>query len=674
MSRAGKLHTDGDHRGGASGALHSDTAAATESRGTDLGGEDPSRLVIPEGLLIDDAVRERMQRTLRHLPQEVGGIAALLSDLPPGVSCRVHAEWKSLEPATAPKALQPIASPVRGAVLLRPGIPFSVAGDTVEVPGALVLCDAGAVVHNPRRPVGEPAVASEEGRPPFPRRPVVVLLALEAAARRAEWARRLANGLLRREVEARLAVPAPPEGLHLSRPCLPCEESIRALAPDAIVALDAGAAEHASQWCGSDRSTVVLELSEGLAGAVELVPWQIDRAQGRLRARIGPNVDPIVLGALIRRLCAGPQPVAPTDDHSSPAMKSVAQHATVVTRPRPAALLLSGSLDAAASTRLEGLVDYLAAESLAATVAPVEEGIARGAQSAPLVMLFGTSGSAGIGELIARRREARLTTVADVGPADLIRDRQEDAAPPRLARQAAAVASACGLVSAPAGAAQQAARDLGARTFALPTMISRTRAAALRSAARESCDDSDDLLLGWRLDTTPSHMPSYADAVVDALLTLLENNPGVTLHAVTQSGNLPARLRRHDRVVVTRESPAPEDLARWATHLFTPEMIGDEVADDLGRFLEASLAGVPSVLPLAARRAIDGHPSPQLVVRDPDDPAAWLEVLRNVLRHDDKRARRRDETLRYTTSVNSYASSRAVVNRFMGWALYEGDR
>lgn len=669
MSQAGELRAGGvSARDGTPGQA---TAGVPVARGSGPAGEvaGEPRLVVPEGLLIDDIVRERLERQLLGLSPEVDGVVAELDELPPGASCRVHAEWRSLEPASA---LTPTTTSVRGVALLRPGVPFEVVGETVEARDAALLVDPGAVVHDPHRPPGPLRVASELGRPPFPRRPVVVFLALEPDARLAEWARKLANGLLRRDVEARLALPVPSEGLHLARPCLPCEDSIRALAPDVVVALDAGAAARASHWCGSDRSTVLIELAEDLDAAIELVPWQISRAEGRLRARISRRVDPTLLAPLVLRLCAGPHPMPPTEiiepaDKTRAAARDI-PHVMV----RPATLVLAGALDDAAAARLDGLVDYLGAEGFKVAVAPLGDGIPHGARSLPLVVLAGVDEIPGIDEILEVRREARRPTVLDVGPGDLLRDDGRPIAPASLAPEVARVALGCGMVSAPAGAVHRAARELGARTLVLPTLLTRTHTAALRRAG-EARTESGELVIGWRLDAG-GQVPSYADAVAESLGQLLADNMNLRVHAVGPPGRVPASLRRHERVLILPDAPESDVLAAWAVHLFTPTVVDEEVADDLRCFVEASCAGVPSVLPVAARRAIDGHPSPQLVVRDPQDVHAWLGALRNVLGPRKRRARRVEETVRHGISVAGSAASRAVAGRFVGWAMYEGDR
>ena len=627
-----------------------------------------ARLVVPEGLLIDDIVRDRLERQLRRASLDVDGIVAELDEPPPGSSCRVHAEWRSL---AAPSSLAPTTT-VRGAVLLREGVAFEAADRSVEVRGASLLVDAGTVVHDPHRPVGALRVASEQGRPPFPHRPVVVFLAVDPDVRLAEWARRLANGLLRRDVEARLALPAPSEGLNLTRPCLPREASLRALAPDAIVALDAGACACAPHWCGNDRSTVIIELAEDLADPVELVPWQISRAEGRLRARIDRRVDPPTLARLVLRLCAGPHPVPPAIVEPVAGEQTVARDVPLV-RIRPATVVLTGPLDAAATARVEGLTDHLAAEGFKVAVVPFEDGIPNGTRSLPLVVLAGVAGMSGIDELLAIRTAARLPTVLDVCNADLLHDESGRVVAPTLTPEAARLVVACGSVTTPAGAARHAVRDLRVRTLTLPTLLTRTHAAELWRALAAH-EDSGELVIGWRLDLGGSVGPPYTDTAAQGVAQLLAEGVDMRVHVVTEARSLPAPLRSNDRVLVDANPPGPDALVTWTVQLLTPTIVAEEVVGDLREFVEATCAGVPSVLPAAARRAIDGHPSPQLVVRDVKDPKAWRAALRNVLGDAHRRARRVEETVRHGLAVNGAAASRSVVDRFIGWALYEGDR
>jgi hypothetical protein len=227
------------------------------------------RLVVPAGLLVDDSTRDRLARQLERAPDMITGVAAALGPLPAGSSYRVHAEWKSLEPLDA--AAVATSNTVTGAVLLRDGVEYRVDGRSVEVSRGPLLLDPGTHVHDPRAPVGAPSAAQPHGQSPFPRRPLVVFLSSAADAPLAEWARAVVNRLVPRDIEGRLALPVVAEGLHLTGPVAPSEASIRALAPDAIVALDAAAVQHAHDWCGESRSMVVIELDRTQSTTIELV-------------------------------------------------------------------------------------------------------------------------------------------------------------------------------------------------------------------------------------------------------------------------------------------------------------------------------------------------------------------------------------------------------------------
>jgi hypothetical protein len=125
------------------------------------------------------------------------------------------------------------------------------------------------------------------------------------------WARDVVNQLVHHDVEARLATPVPVDGPHLTGPCLPTEASVRALDPDVVVALDRAALASAPRWCDGNRSTVLVDATDLDVPATQLVSWNVDRAQGRLRARIGRGVEATELADLFGRLSAGPHPVAP---------------------------------------------------------------------------------------------------------------------------------------------------------------------------------------------------------------------------------------------------------------------------------------------------------------------------------------------------------------------------
>src|SRR5207244_6942686 len=190
--------------------------------------------------------------------------------------------------------------------------------------------------HAPDATPSDVLAASPLGRPPFGRRPVVLFAACAAVEPQLEdRLRDLVNELVEHDVEARLAVPAVRPGRHLTRPCSPSQDSFRALVPDVVVTLDAGAAGALEQWAVGNRTTVRVELDPEASG-IRVVPWRIGVDQGRLRGAIGPDADAATVMHLVSRLCAGPHVVAPGRRPSGPVV--VAPSAGPVRRPRRLAI------------------------------------------------------------------------------------------------------------------------------------------------------------------------------------------------------------------------------------------------------------------------------------------------------------------------------------------------
>lgn len=631
------------------------------------------RLVVPAGLVIDESVRERLERRLAAAPASVAGIAGETSALAPGASYRVHVEWRSLEPPR----LTPLSSSssVRGAVLLRPGAAYEVRDGRVSVPGdATVLVDAGAPVHDPHAPFDELADASELGRPPFPRRPVVVFLGCENGAD-ADWIRRLANRLIRRDVEARIAIPDPGPGFHRSRPCLPTEASIRALAPDVIVTLDRAAAAHADAWCAGNRSTVLVDFDRDLRDPMELVSWQLGHARGRLRARIGPHVDVNAFAALVIRLCAGPQPIPPSDekimaDARRPVRESWANE-TAADSTRDC-VILSGALDASHRARIDGFADHLAGAGAAVAVLTAAGGIPGAARAAAVVLLAGIARTPDVDALIAERHAAGRATIVDLSINDLLLGDpvpgDTAAGEPRLTPAAEALARACGRVTVPAGALHTAARLLGIRTLVVPTLFTREYAATLRAARASDVEDpTEPRIIGWRPGALAAE---YAAAVTEGIELALVHDTN-ELEFVGAAAALPANLAGHERVRVVRDSdlgPDPDVVRRWAVHVWTPPVVETEIADDTRLFEVVSYLGVASVMPIVAAPAIDGVVSPFVVVESVTTGQEWGDVLHHVLDDPGVRARRTHEALRRADALDDPETANTVAGRFLGWA------
>src|SRR6202008_1474299 len=127
-------------------------------------------------------------------------------------------------------------------------------------------------------------------------------------------------------------------------------------------------------WCEGDRSTVVVGFDPQLRDPMELVSWQIGRAAGRLRARIGPHVDAPAFASLVGRLCAGPHPMPPVDRPGGAEVKLVVRERwtdRAADGERTDCVIVTGVLDAAAAARVDGLADNLDAAGVPVVVARV---------------------------------------------------------------------------------------------------------------------------------------------------------------------------------------------------------------------------------------------------------------------------------------------------------------
>jgi hypothetical protein len=642
----------------------------------------PFRLAIPEGLVIDDLVRARLERQLARLPDTIDGVVAPVVELPPGVSCRTHAEWRSLEPLR--EVTTRLDGRAEGAVLLRGNVEFDAGEGVITVPGASLVEDAGAVVHDPNRPLSALATASELARPPFPRRLVVLLLGIEEDARVAEWSRKFANRAQRRDLEIRLALPSPVPGTYLTRPCAPAEQSVARIDPDIIVAMDAAALDRAAAWCSTNRSTVVVEFVanlNGSSGGIEIVPWQIGRAAGRLRARIGPRADLAALTALFSRLVAGPHVAPPTGVEIELTPRRAAER---VVRVRPTTLVIAPTNVRAPSAahgvrhrlRMDALADHLAVAGFKVAIATPDEQVHDGVRAASLVIVAGAETLVRSRGLLAERSDAARPIVLDLGPEDLA-DPAEPHRSLRLSDQALEVGRMCRLVTAPAGALEAAARSglgtLGTRVVASPTLFTRGEIAALGRLATVRPAVPVPTVIGWRFGGGPIRRPPYLDGVVAAVTRMLSDGHDVTIEIDDEHDHLIGNLRRADRVRIGRAAAEGEHLTRWSFQIYTPFVAESLIVDDGRDAFEAGLAGTPSVMPLAARRAVEGHPSPQAVVHDVRNPDAWLEVIYGILTSPVRRKRRVEEARRHAATVVGPAASRAAANRLIGWAMYESD-
>jgi hypothetical protein len=654
-------------------ALGRETVAAEAPAAPDA---DAPVLAIPEGWVIDELARERLARHLTHAPAHIRGVVAETGALPSGASYRVHAERLCLRPFSA--ATDTSGRAVQGAVLLRPGVGFETRGSVVEVAQGPLLVDSGAHVHDPWRAIDPIKPASTLGRPPFPRRPVVVFLACEPDVEALDWARALVNNLVRRDVEGRLAMLDIAEGLHLTQPCLPTEESIRALGPDVIVALDQAALDKVPVWCGTDRSLVAMEFTPDVATTAELVSWRLEEAHGRLRARIGRRIDAPSLASLVNRLCSGPHPFPPTDA-ATPAA-TVATVRAILTRtpariPEPATrrsvMAMTGGDDSAGHHLLDGLVDHLVGAGHAAQLCSVGRADPSAVRAADVVVIDAASKEDDVHALIETRRLAGQPTVAYFEPPDVLTNRSPDdaqlaVAPPRRA-------ISCGSATTGSPAVYSLLRTLGLRAHLLPPLLTRAYAAELRSA-RGTRNRFADPVVGWHVGSAGTPIPAYAEAVAEAVLEALAERRHLKVEAIGEPSHIPAQCLAHPRVSVLSARPGAEALSRWTVQLWSPPVLHDAVADETQPLVEASAVGVPTVLGKPIQAALREHPSPGLLVEHLDRTGDWIAPLRSLLGDEMRWSTESREAMRSFDAMHGPAGSDVAVNRFLGWAMYTKDQ
>ena len=162
--------------------------------------------------------------------------------------------------------------------------------------------------------------------------------------------------------------------------------------------------------------------------------------------------------------------------------------------------------------------------------------------------------------------------------------------------------------------------------------------------------------------------------MAEAVLEVLYERPQLRVEVAGESSHLPKEFRTHPRVAALQDRPGVEGLSRWAVHLWSPALLVDGIADDPRSLVEVSAVGIPTVLPRPVQAAMAGYPPPGISVDRFDQKEDWIEALRLLLDNEVSWSRQSRAAVRRFDTLNGAAASAGTVNRFLGWALYQGDQ
>ena len=616
---------------------------------------------------MDPIARERLDRQLNRAEPSVKGIAALLGDLPAGASYRTAAEHASCR--SEADTASPVPGRMRAAVLLRPGIEIEDGEDGITLPAGAFVVDRGSTVHNPWRHIGTPEAASPLGRSPFPSRPTALFLGTEPDPDLADWVRFTVNELVRRGTEGRIAVPVPTGGLHLTRPCTPTTASVAALVPDVVVTLDPDAHDVAMQGLGDDRSAVIVDLTRDTTAAIELVSWRIGHSMGRIRARIGRGVDVEELADLIRRLCAGPQPMPPRNrDLLEGPMGKV--YATNVSPREWNDTMLTVSVLVADSTdraRFAGFADHAGGVGATATVEVVGAEQPPLHTSADIVWLRGLSTNADAIELARERLRNQRVTVLDIAPCDLDFRRANAAGAPVLLAETAALAMAIKTVTTTSARVRDALAALDLRVLVMPTLLTREGIAELRRIRAERQPAAN--VIGWHTGDATHSDEVQLGAARAALASLLSEDPRLVVTVVGHATRAAGRLASNRRVQVVPGEPDARTVARWSGQLWTVSANAFETSGDLGAPVVAGMLGIPTIVAAQNRAVSEGLVPSRFAVEQPYEADSWLAAARR-LGDSGASTASSDTVAGLADALYGSASSTAVLNRWIGWLEY----
>ena len=598
-----------------------------------------SELVVPRGFVIDEIAIDRLHAQLTRQPPEVTAVVAPIGDAPPGSSFRTVAQRAALQP---PSRAFVTDEPHDGVALVRAGVEFELVGPRVRVAQGQILLDPGAASYDAEAPIGAFERAAAEGRSPFPRAPLVLFVGLEPESGRAIWARDLVNRLLDHGIEARLATVSEPDPPHLTRPCRPEAETVRALGPDVIVTLDDSALAIAPSWC-ERRSTVVVHHTGERTLATELVSWRLGVASGRVRAFIGSAVDAPTLAALCSRLCSGPFPAPP-----QPERDDEGDRVTRVRAPGPSLRVAVVHGSSGATPRLASFLSEAKAQgAITETFGPSDASTAT--DHHVVILAHDLDAAAGL-ELVKQRERRGLKTVVDVV----------------VPTTSTTLAERCGRATASARDSQSTLEERGITVRVLPSLLTRSRLDELQRA-RRATEEDESVILGLVIDAGPS---KRASAAMYAVSWLLDEDPTLAVELLSPVEPWSAGLRSHPRATMIGDGDTTA-VARWRAQAWVGSAPS---ATDSARprpLVEAAYLGIPTVFAADGRGDVDDELVGRWALSSPEDPNQWFAGLHACLEPttDHSPLARRSDLL------FGAKAGMSIVNRILGWASFaEPDR
>jgi hypothetical protein len=493
--------------------------------------------------------------------------------------------------------------------------------------------------------------AARDARPVFPWRPLVLVLAL--ADEPGDWADAVAlvDALQDLDVDARLALPSEPTVTsRWVRPARASEMTLRTIRPDVVMAWDTDAVAAAERWATGLRTLTIIERA-GDGADVDIVPWRIGRARGRVRGRFGARAAARDLVPLVHRLAAGPHPEAPDPevvirgpqrrwDMVDPSI-GIHHHLPA----RTCTYVVGGAVPGASRRAADALAGHLGRANVQVTV--VDSASRSSAAAADIVLLLGVAGDPAARDL-ATRRAGRATVFmldeGDVGPDG------------RLIAEAVDIAARCGAAIAPTDASRELLRasvDRPVRAITVRPVMAAERYDSLASAQRDRIPGVHEVIAWY----PAADQPVMDDAIEQALRAVLDDHPAIRVDVVGGG----TRLAGHPLVRRLSSTPASARAARWIMFVTAggkrPRLgLEPAVLTDVG------VLGVPSIVP-GGWAVAPGR----VRVGNPEQAASWKATISHLV--DEVPAR---EELAYDAAAAAEclqrpAAADALVNRVLGW-------